>query len=148
MFVTVQVIVISFSISFIESWFLSVPLGMSGNLILDSQISASSSMSYTSGPGNARLGLTTIPGVQDGGWIAGDHDREPWLQVDFIVNATVKGLRKQNLYDSTHSVTKYTLAYGDDGETFSDYKTNNQKGTEVGCCYIVREKKDAPRSLV
>ena len=106
---------------------------MEDNSILDSQISASSSMSYTSGPGNARIFLTAIPGVRDGGWIAADHDNEPWLQVDFIVNVTVTTLEMQGLSDSSHLVTKYTLAYGDDGETFSYYKTSNQQGVKVRC---------------
>ena len=106
---------------------------MHDNSILDSQIRASSLMSYTSGPGNARLHLTAIPGVRDGGWIAADHDSKPWLQVDFIVNVTVSSLKMQGSADTSHRVTKYTLAYGDDGETFIDYKTSNQHAAKVRC---------------
>ena len=104
---------------------------MKSKLILDSQMRASSSKFYTSGANNARKDLTAIPGVRDGGWIAADHDGNPWLQVDFILNVTVSKWYIQGLAGKDHIVTKYTIASGDDGETFSDYKPKNQQTAKV-----------------
>ncbi|CAB4034051.1 Hypothetical predicted protein, partial [Paramuricea clavata] len=100
---------------------------MSSKLILDSQMKVSSSKFYTSGADNGRKGLPSIPNVRHGGWIAADHDSDPWFQVDFIVNVTISILYMQGLSGTNHSVTKYKIASSDDGETFSDYKTNNQQ---------------------
>jgi hypothetical protein len=120
-------------ISFLDIWFNPVPLGMSSKLILNSQMKVSSSKFYTSGAENGRKGLTAIPNVRHGGWIAADHDSDPWFQVDFIVNVTVSILYMQGLSGTNHSVTKYTIASSDDGKTFSDYKTNNQQTAKVRC---------------
>ncbi len=98
---------------------------------------ASSSKFYTSGADKARKDLTAIPGVRDGGWIAADHDRNPWFQVDFIVNVTVSKLYMQGLAGTDHSVTKYTIASGDDGEAFSDYKPKNQQMAKVNTILIL-----------
>ncbi|XP_028418372.1 lactadherin-like [Dendronephthya gigantea] len=114
-----------------DDWFYSLPLGMKNNLILDSQINASSSRFYTSGAGNGRLNLTTIPNVRHGGWIAADGDKNPWFQVDFITNVTVSALLVQGLSGTAYGVTKYTIASSDDGKVFSVNKKEDQQTEKV-----------------
>ena len=99
---------------------------MKNRLILDSQITASSSKFYESHPYNGRKDLTEIPGVRYGGWIAADDDGDSWFQVDFIINATVSILDIQELAGTNHSVTKYSISYGDDVERLSNYTASSE----------------------
>ena len=83
---------------------------MENGFIFDAQITTSSAKDIGSGGNKARLNLLT--NTSTGGWIAGDYDTNPWLQVDFIANITLTSIVTQGLEGETSRVTKFTLAYG------------------------------------
>ena len=98
----------------------SIPLGMENGLILDSQLSASSEKYYyISGAASGRLNSETVPNERHGGWIAADDDSAPWLQVDFIINATITAIITQGLDTGGNYVKEYTV-------TFNNSKTGMQ----------------------
>ena len=95
-----------------NDWFDRVALGMKSGLILDSQITASSSNSSVAGAWNGRLDITTINNVRYGGWIAADYDNDPWLEVDFISNVTVSAIATQGLEGGQQWVKSFTVNFG------------------------------------
>ena len=104
---------------------------MKDGLILDSQIRASSSKFSTNVAAYGRLDWPTISNGGHGGWIAADYDTHPWLQVDFIINATVSLLLVQRLPGTDYGVTNYTISSGNDGEEFSEHKISKQSTARV-----------------
>jgi hypothetical protein len=93
---------------------------MENGLILDSQLSASSEKYYyISGAASGRLNSETVPNERHGGWIAADDDSAPWLQVDFIINATITAIITQGLDTGGNYVKEYTV-------TFNNSKTGMQ----------------------
>ena len=52
-------------------------------------------------------------------------DQNPWILIDFILNATITAIATQGLAGSNMSfVANYTLDFGYDGINFEDYKYN------------------------
>ncbi|XP_028408770.1 uncharacterized protein LOC114531336 isoform X2 [Dendronephthya gigantea] len=111
-------------------WFESWPLGMESGLILEFQLSASSSKFALSGAHQGRLNLeykfnvstSEIEGY--GGWIAANDDSDPWFQVNFITNVTVAGIATQGVNESGSWVTSYEISYGNRKNTLQDYQIN------------------------
>ena len=99
---------------------------MQNGMILDSQISASSSKNTIAGPWNARLNLTTEENLNSGGWIVADHDKHPWLQIDFIANVTVTAIATQGLDGGQHKTLNYTVSFGFDRDFLKNYTVNGQ----------------------
>ena len=100
---------------------------MESRLILDFQISVSSSKYSHSGPDKGRLNLnytfnTTTSEVESyGGWIAAEDDSSPWLQVDFITNVTISGIATQGEDEGTAWTMSYEISYGDYKHVLQDY---------------------------
>ncbi len=108
-------------IYFIDSdWIDSVPFGAERTcLLMDGQFTASSSKDNKSEASHARLNL------DKGGWMPAEDDRNPWLQIDFILNVTITAIATQGLTGTNMSfVANYTLDFGYDGANFEDYKYN------------------------
>ncbi|CAB4028312.1 Hypothetical predicted protein, partial [Paramuricea clavata] len=100
----------------------SIPLGMENGLILDSQLSASSEKYYyISGAASGRLNSETVPNERHGGWIAADDDSAPWLQVDFISNATITAIITQGLDTGGNYVKEYTVMFNNSETGMQDY---------------------------
>ena len=97
---------------------------MESRLIVDSQLTASSSRSPTSGAWNARLNLTRITDIRDGGWIAADDDKDPWLLIDFIANVTITAIVSQGVHGGQHWVKNYTVSFGFHRNFLQDYKAD------------------------
>ncbi|XP_028407277.1 lactadherin-like [Dendronephthya gigantea] len=110
----------------VTNWFDPVPLGMQSRMIVDSQITASSSKFFQSGAWNGRLNLTTVDNVRYGGWIAADYDSDPWLEVDFIANITLTSISTQGLDGGQSWVRSYTVAFGFRRVTLEEYKHKDE----------------------
>lgn len=96
---------------------------MENRLILDSQLSVSSSKYFTSGAANARLNMnTTADGY--GGWIAADDDTDPWLQVDFITEATITAIRVQTADGLFEEIFDIKVSYGNNENSLKDCAEN------------------------
>jgi hypothetical protein len=108
-----------------SDWENAFPLGMENRLILDSQLSASSSKFFISGAANARLNQNTTEDAF-GGWIAADDDQEPWFQVDFIVEAIIKAIRVQMIELPSHEVLSYRISSGNNESSVTHFKPNDQ----------------------
>ena len=116
------------------NWKNTFALGMENHLILDSQLTASSSKYSTSDASNSRLNANTIEGSY-GGWIAADNDTNPWLQVDFIVETSVSAIRVQVVDLLDHSVSSFTVSYGNNLTSLAECKDNGLAKVS-GCAYI------------
>ena len=110
-----------------SNWENTFPLGMENRLLLDSQLSASSSKYFMSGAANARLNMNTTADAF-GGWIAADDDQDPWLQVDFIVEASIKAIRVQMTDLPPLQVLSYDVYCGSNASNAKEFK---QKGLAV-----------------
>lgn len=103
----------------------SKPLGMESGDITDDQITASSEYNSNYGGVHARL-------KKGGFWAAKRNDANQWIQVDLGKIMTVKGVATQGRPSSyLQCVTKYKLQYGNDGQTFSDYKEEGKSSAKV-----------------
>ena len=93
-------------------------LGMESGLILDRQLSASSSDEKNSRPKNGRLNFNSTS-EEYGGWMASSWDNNPWFMVDFISNVTLTSiiLTKPDSV-SQKPVEEFEIAYGNDGVLF------------------------------
>ncbi|XP_037538468.1 milk fat globule EGF and factor V/VIII domain containing b [Nematolebias whitei] len=106
----------------------SEPLGMKSRLVLDRQITASSTFrtwgleAFTWQPHYARLdkqGKTNA-------WTAATNDRSEWLQVDLLSPKKITGIITQGAKDfgSIQFVTAFKVALSDDGKTWTVVKDN------------------------
>ncbi len=106
-------------------------------MVLDFQLSASSSKYPLSGANKGRLNLnytfnTNTSEIEKyGGWIAADDDTNPWLQVDFIINVTISGIATQGENEEEAWVTSYEMSYGRSKETLQDYQVDQQIKVKV-----------------
>ena len=96
-----------------------VPLGMESYFIPTSQLTASSTLSYNSRASRARL-------RDNGAWCAAVEDLEPWLQIEFTINATIAVVSTQGSPVNEHWVENYTLAFAIESNVWQDYKENGQ----------------------
>jgi len=91
-------------------------LGLENNEIPDSSITASSRYSDSYEASRGRL-------YQQGSWVAYIHRTEQWFQVDFFNWTKVTGVAIQGVayWYWKWWVTKFKLAYSNNGMFFSDY---------------------------
>jgi hypothetical protein len=102
-------------------------LGMESGLILNRQLSASSSNNKHSRPKNGRLKFKRTSD-EYGGWMATSWDNDPWFMVDFLSNVTltrVKLTQPDNV--SSLSVKKFEIDYGNDGVVFEYFRDGMNK---------------------
>ena len=106
-------------------------------MVLDFQLSASSSKYPLSGADKGRLNLnytfnTNTSKIEKyGGWIAADDDSNPWLQIDFIINVTVSGIATQGEDEGEARVTSYEMSYGCNKASLHDYQVDQQIKVKV-----------------
>jgi hypothetical protein len=103
-----------------------IPLGLENHLIVNSQLTSSSEKGETTRARNARLRLKPVDGERVGAWIAATDDTNPWLQVNFKSNVTVRGITTQGRSDKGEWVTTYEVSYSIDGMNFDTYEDNGQ----------------------
>ncbi|CAB4013337.1 lactadherin-like isoform X2, partial [Paramuricea clavata] len=116
-----------------------IALGLESGDILDAQLTSSSE--HSDGLKNtifARLNQPAVTGLTSGGW-APDGLSDSWLQIDFRVNTTLTGISIQGMDDSSEDtrVTKFRIAYSQDGVTFLDHQDNGE--VKVGNLLDIRD---------
>ena len=94
---------------------------MESRFISDAQISASSQWNDHHAAAQARLHYKAS-GVKQGGWSAGDNNRNQWLQVNLGAEISVKAIATQGRNNRDQWVTAYKLEYSNDGIAFLNYK--------------------------
>ena len=102
------------------------PLGMEDGRIEDSQITASSQHSISVAPKYARLNHIT----SEGGWAVSHSDSDRWIQVNFNVPRMISGIILQGKLAHDQWVTKYTVAYSNDGAS-STYVADVDSGVDM-----------------
>jgi hypothetical protein len=108
-----------------------IPLGLEKNLIVNSQLKSSSEKDETTRASNARLELKPIDGERVGAWVPAADDANPWLNVDFKSNATVRGISTQGRFDKAEWVATYEVSYSIHGMNFETYEENGQSVVKV-----------------
>ena len=94
---------------------------MENRAISDAQVTASSQIDDTQAAGKARLHSKSDEN-KGGGWVALKNDLNQWLQVDLRSYTRVTRVATQGRDGCDQWVTKYTLQYSDDGDTFHSFK--------------------------
>ncbi|XP_038044067.1 neurexin-4-like [Patiria miniata] len=94
-----------------------LPLGMESGAILDSQITATSTVNILEGPRYARLHKRD----GGGGWTAGTQDLSQYLTIDLGGVATVTAVATQGRFGTNDYVTEYKLMYSVDGSKWTTY---------------------------
>ena len=106
---------------------------MENGAILDEQITASSQRNFNHAPFQGRLHFQRTV-YKAGSWSAGKNDLHQWLQVDLGSQYTkVTGVATQGRNDPQFSqwVTRYKLAYSDDGVNFQYHREQGQNVDKV-----------------
>ena len=93
---------------------------MENGAILDSQVSASSTHTWSNFPTLARLNLQ--PASPLGSWVASSTDSYPWLQVDFFTHAKISGIITQGQADTSSFVATFTVSFGNNNKDFQKYE--------------------------
>ena len=93
---------------------------MENGVITDSQVSASSTQTWSNSPPLARLNLEPVSPL--GSWVALSSDSSPWLQVDFLTHAKISGIITQGQTDTSSFVATFTVSFGNNNEDFENYK--------------------------
>ncbi|KAL9987547.1 hypothetical protein ACROYT_G001872 [Oculina patagonica] len=102
-------------------------LGMKNGAITNAQISASSEWNLNHAAIQARLDFKAIVSNKAGSWSAGRNDVNQWLQVYLGSQRTkVTAVATQGRSDYPQWVTKYKLAYSDNGKNFMRYWERGQ----------------------
>ena len=91
--------------------------------IPDSQILASSEWDANLAAINSRLNFRA-QGKRRGAWGSRKNDLNQWLQVNFVLQATVTEILTQGRSDSNQWVTSFTVSYSNDGLDFFAYRVN------------------------
>ena len=112
------------------------PLGMKNGRIHSNQITASSSWDRNHGPGNARLHWRKSR-ARVGAWSARHNNHYQFLQVYFKRPARVVKIATQGRQDARQWVTKYFVAYSQDGANFAEYKENSNRKVRWVACMIL-----------
>ncbi|CAH3022884.1 unnamed protein product [Porites evermanni] len=102
------------------------PLGMKNGRIRSNQITASSSWDRNHGPGNARLHWRKSR-ARVGAWSTRHNNHYQFLQVYFKRPTRVVKIATQGRQDARQWVTKYFVAYSQDGANFAEYKENSNR---------------------
>ena len=103
---------------------------MENYAISNGQISASSQWDVNHAAIQGRLYFKAGGGKQ-GAWSAGANDVNQWLQVNLNTYTRVTHIASQGRNAADQWVTKYTLAYSNDGSNFQDYKEEGQSAAKV-----------------
>ena len=106
--------------------------------IADAQIKASSMLDGNNSPGQARL-HQKAEGSRAGGWSALKDDLSQWLQVDLGSYTKVSRVATQGKNGLDQWVTKYKLAYSNDGENFRVYKEPGVSSAKVTSFKLIFE---------
>ncbi|GBM75367.1 Lactadherin, partial [Araneus ventricosus] len=85
------------------------PMGLENSVLSDAQITASSSLDWTTSPSHARIS-------DRGGWVADSYDEDPYLQVDFLEPRNVSAVVTKGIEANDYKVTKYKVTYSDDAD--------------------------------
>ncbi|XP_031566626.1 uncharacterized protein LOC116301675 [Actinia tenebrosa] len=101
--------------------------GLENGDVIDAQITASSQLTATSGPSQARLHLHPGPG-KAGGWVAKDSNKDQWLAVDFLRIVKISRISSQGRQDEDQWVTSYGIEHSKDGISYKAYQ--DDKGRE------------------
>ncbi len=100
---------------------------MKNGAITNAQISASSEWNLNHAAIQARLDFKAIVSNKAGSWSAGRNDVNQWLQVYLGSQRTkVTAVATQGRSDYPQWVTKYKLAYSDNGKNFMRYWERGQ----------------------
>jgi hypothetical protein len=91
--------------------------------IPDSQILASSEWDANRGAINSRLNFRA-QGKRQGAWSSRSNDLNQWLQVNFVLQATVTEILTQGRSNANQWVTSFTVSYSNDGLDFFAYRVN------------------------
>jgi hypothetical protein len=91
--------------------------------IPDSQILASSEWDANHGAINSRLNFRA-QGKRQGAWSSRSNDLNQWLQVNFVLQATVTEILTQGRSNANQWVTSFTVSYSNDGLDFFAYRVN------------------------
>uniref|UniRef100_A0A3P9MR60 Milk fat globule-EGF factor 8 protein b n=1 Tax=Oryzias latipes TaxID=8090 RepID=A0A3P9MR60_ORYLA len=113
----------------------SEPMGMKSRLVLDRQITASSSFrtwgleAFTWHPHFARLdkqGKTNA-------WTASTNNRSEWLQVDLLSPKKITGIITQGAKDfgSVQFIVSFKVAHSDDGKSWTVVKDETSKTDKI-----------------
>ena len=102
-------------------------LGMEDGRIPDSSITASSEWDHYHGPRYARLNHQQANPIK-GAWSAKYMNLNQWIQADLGGWKLVSGVVTQGRNAHSQWVTKFTVQYSDNGETWSNVEdVNGQK---------------------
>ncbi|XP_054713671.1 uncharacterized protein LOC129223130 [Uloborus diversus] len=104
------------------------PMGLENGLILDSQISASSSYSPAFAPDQIKLGSDSI-------WVAAVADENQYIQVDFIDSQNVSGILTKGREDIPQWVTAFAVGYSNDGLRWSKIMDDDNSILEFSANY-------------
>ena len=115
-------------------------LGMESGAIADSQITASSEYNAYHNPRRARLYTKETDDYSSGAWSSLTDDLNQWLQVDFgkVTPVTHVATQGRNSNSPAQMVTKYKLQFGNDGASFSFYKTQGESSDAVDINIFIR----------
>ena len=93
------------------------PYGMENRQISDSQIKSSTQLDENHSAKHSRL-HSKANRENGGSWSALKNDVNQWLQVDLGTYVRVTGIATQGRNGRDEWVTKFSLQYGEDGDTF------------------------------
>lgn len=100
------------------------PLGIENGQTSDSQLSASSKLSASTGPSQGRLHLHSSSGMA-GAWVA-KTTKDQWLGVDFYDTVKVTRMSIQGREDADQWVSSFILKSSIDGYMYETYKVNGK----------------------
>ncbi|KFM64508.1 Hemocytin, partial [Stegodyphus mimosarum] len=104
------------------------PMGLQNGLLLDSQLSATSSYSSRFTPDFARMGSDSV-------WAAANLKDRQYLQVDFLDEQNVTGIITKGREDIPQWVTAYTVSYSNDGIVWNPIKGDDGTKKEFSANY-------------
>jgi len=97
---------------------------MQSGKILDAQITASSEFDVKHAPRQARLHFISDLFINGkaGAWSTKKTITGDWIQVDFYSLKVLTAVATQGRYDRSQWVTSYSLAYSNNGNSFTPYQ--------------------------
>ena len=87
--------------------------------IPDSDITASSELNSSSVASNARI-------QNNNAWAAESNDKHPWIEVNLQKRMNITAIATQG-FPGLGYILSFYLSYGDDGNNWSNYSTNEGK---------------------
>nr|XP_042904159.1 uncharacterized protein LOC107439698 isoform X4 [Parasteatoda tepidariorum] len=99
------------------------PIGLESGALSDIQFSASSNFGPKFSPELARLGSDTV-------WMSGVLDENQYIQIDFIDEANITGLKTRGREDIPQWVTSFIVEHSNDGSIWRKVKDEDGKEKE------------------